>query len=56
MELMIKITKKEANQLRAMGVSNHTNGISHTWGHHKHYFLCESTRNLGLLKKIRQEV
>ena len=50
---MIKITKKEAEQLRKMGVSDKSNGISHTVGHHKHYYLCESPKNLELLCKIR---
>lgn len=50
---MIKITKKEADELRKMGVTNGTNGISHTIGHHKHYYLCESPRNLELLRQIR---
>lgn len=50
---MIKITKKEAIELRKMGVSDKTNGITHTYGHHKHYYLCESPRNLELLMRIR---
>ncbi len=50
---MIKITKEEAQQLRRMGVSDRVNGITHTYGHHKHYYLCESPRNLELLKRIR---
>lgn len=51
---MIKITKEEAKQLRQMGVSNNTNGISHTYGHTKHYYLCESSKNIQKLSKIRK--
>ena len=50
---VIKITKREAAQLRKMGVIIGTNGISHTYGHHKTYYLCESERNLECLKKLR---
>jgi hypothetical protein len=51
---MIKITKREAEQLREMGVKDNTNGISHTYGHHKHYYLCESLHNRQILSQIRK--
>ena len=51
---MIKISKKEANKLREMGVKNYHDGITHTWGHHKHYYLCESSENMKLLSQIRK--
>ncbi len=54
MIILIRITKEEVKKLREMGVSDRTNGISHTFGHHKHYYLCESETNLCLLKTIRK--
>lgn len=51
---LIKISKKEAERLRTMGVSNGRDGISHTWGHHRHYYLCESSHNMRKLAQIRK--
>ena len=51
---LIKISKKEAFKLRQMGVSDRRDGISHTWGHHKHYYLCESRQNLMALSQLRK--
>lgn len=50
---MVKITKKEAILLKKMGISIGTNGITHTYGHNKNYYLCESVHNLECLKKLR---
>lgn len=50
---VIRITKNEAIQLQKMGIVIGTNGISHTYGHHKTYYLCESVNNLECLKKLR---
>lgn len=54
MIILVRITKREAKELRKRGVSDNTNGISHTYGHNKHYYLCESLRNMTLLKTIRK--
>lgn len=52
---MIKISSEEAKELNKMGVKYGENGISHTYGHHKSYFLCESKKNLNLLNELRQK-
>lgn len=52
---MIKISKEEAKQLSKLGVVYGENGISHTHGHHQKYYLCESTKNLSILSKLRQQ-
>ena len=54
MKGLIKISKQEANKLRQMGVLDRRDGITHTWGHHRHYYLCESVRNMQLLGQIRK--
>lgn len=47
------ITKKEAIKLnKEYGVPYGEDGISHTCSR-RHYFLCESKRNLNALDKIR---
>ena len=51
---MIKISKDEAKKLRKLGVSDNKDGISHTWGHHRHYYLCESTKNMNCLAQVRK--
>lgn len=51
---MIKISKEEAMKLKTMGVSDKKDGISHTWGHHRHYYLCESLQNMQILAQIRK--
>lgn len=50
---VIRITKQEVIKLRNMGIEIGTNGISHTYGHHKTYYLCESSYNIECLKKLR---
>ena len=52
---MIKISKFEAKELNKMGVRYGENGISHTHGHNKNYFLTESKKNISLLDKLRKE-
>ena len=51
---LIRITKDEAKKLRKMGVCDRTNGISHTFSHHKHYYLCESEKNIACLQMLRK--
>ena len=53
--ILIKIRKEEAKKLNTLGVPYGENGISHTHGHHMHYYLCESKKNIGLLEKMRRE-
>lgn len=52
---MIKISSKEAKALAKMGVNYGENGISHTHSHNRHYFLCESKKNISILEKLRKE-
>ena len=52
---MIKISSNEAKKLSKLGVPYGENGISHTHGHHKHYYLCESKKNTSLLEKLRHQ-
>ena len=52
---LIKITKQEAKKLHELGVQYGENGISRTHNHQKHYFLCESKKNLGILNKLRNK-
>ena len=52
---MIKITKQEAKKLYELGVQYGENGISHTHNHKRHYFLCESKKNLNILNKLRKK-
>ena len=52
---MIKISSEEAKELNKMGVKYGENGISRTHGHKKHYFLCESKKNIGFLNGLRQK-
>lgn len=49
---MIKISCNEAKELNKLGIKYGENGISHTHGHHKHYYLCESEYNLRCLLNI----
>lgn len=50
---MIKISKEEALKLnKEYGVKFGENGISHTHGHHKNYYLTESEYNLRTLLKF----
>lgn len=50
---MIKISKEEALKLnKEHGVKFGENGISHTHGHHKNYYLTESEYNLRALLKF----
>ena len=50
---LIRIKKESAKQLNKMGVPFGEDGISRTKSHHhKHYFLCESEKNLRTLLTI----
>lgn len=51
---MIKITKKERDYLISQGVVCGTNGISRTYNHNKHWFMCESKHNMALLTNFRE--
>lgn len=53
---MISISKNETKWLREHGVKMGENGISRTHSHHVNYFLCESERNLELLKQYNDEI
>lgn len=50
---MIKINKKERDWLISKGVRCGTNGISRTYNHSKHWFLCESVDNMKLINSFR---
>ena len=52
---MIKISNEEAKKLNKLGVPYGENGISHTHSHHKHYFLCESKKNISMIEKLRKQ-
>jgi hypothetical protein len=52
---MIKISNFEAKKLNELGVNYGENGISHTYGHNRHYFLCESKKNMNMLEQLRQK-
>lgn len=52
---MIKIDKKERDWLVKNGVCTGNNGISRTYAHYKHYYLCESFKNLTLHDKYIAE-
>ena len=54
---IIKISKSEALELnKKYGVPYGEYGISHTWNKSKHYFLCESKKNISNLRKIRNKI
>lgn len=54
---MISITKNEMEYLtKECGVKFGENGISHTWGHRRHYFLCESRYNTKKLFEYRKRI
>ena len=50
---MVSISSKEAKELRKMGVKDGENGICHSHGHNKHYYLTETEKNLAKLAKLR---
>ena len=52
---MVKISKEEAKKLNALGIQYGENGISHTHSHNKHYFLCESKKNMYTLNELRKK-
>lgn len=52
---MIKISKKERDELIKLGVVTGENGISRTHSHNISYYLCESKFNLRLLNQIRNK-
>jgi hypothetical protein len=54
-KIIIPITKQEAEYLaNVKNVKFGENGISHTYGHHRHYYLCENRYNLCVLKEYRK--
>lgn len=54
MIILIKISKQEANILnKEFGVNFGAYGIYHTYTRYKKYYLCETSKNLKLLNKIR---
>ena len=53
MNFLIDITNKEAKLLRKLGVKDGENGICHSHGHNRHYYLTETEKNLTKLSKIR---
>lgn len=56
--ILVRISKDEKNYLVNHGVRFGTNGISHTCSCHskrRTYYLCESSYNMKLLKKYREE-
>jgi hypothetical protein len=52
---LIKISREESKLLSKLGVPYGENGISHTHGHKRNYYLCESRKNLSLLSQLRAE-
>ena len=54
---MIPISKKVMEVLtKEYGVQFGENGISRTYSHKHHYFLCESGKNLGFLKDYYKKI
>lgn len=54
---MISISKKTMEALvKDYGIKFGENGISRTFGHNHHYFLCESDKNLNKLKKYYKKL
>ena len=52
---IIKISKENAHKLnKEFGVPFGENGISTSKTNHKKYYLCESRKNLSLLKKLEK--
>ena len=54
--IIVLITKAEKEYLVSKGVPFGYAGISHTVGKHRTFYLCENTRNMGLLKKFRDKM
>ena len=54
---MVNISKNEAHRLHdEYGVKWKDDGISHTYSRNgKHYYLCESKKNLQLLQQLRSK-
>ena len=48
---MIKIDKKERDWLVNNGVRVGSEGVSRTYSHYKHYYLCENKHNMIMHKK-----
>lgn len=53
---MLRITEAEKRYLTTHGVGYGENGISHTYSHNQHYYICETPKNKELLKKYYAEV
>lgn len=54
---MIAITKKTMEALiKEYGLEFGENGISRTYGHNHHYYLCESYKNLDKLRKYYNKI
>lgn len=49
---ILKISKETAHELYGMGVPFGEGGISHSHTSNKKYYLCESRKNMKLLRKI----
>lgn len=49
--MMIKIDKKERDWLVNNGVRVGSEGVSRTYSHYKHYYLCENKHNMLMHKK-----
>ena len=57
MNLLKEISKEEAHVLnKEHGVSFGCYGISHTYTKHKKYYLCESSKNMQALNKVRSRM
>jgi hypothetical protein len=53
---LLRISKEEAKILyKEHNVPFGENGISHTWAKNRHYYLCESDKNMNKLEKIRRK-
>jgi len=52
---IVLITKNEMEYLtKVKGVPFRENGVSHTYGHHRTYYLCENKKNMKLLNEYRK--
>lgn len=49
---IVNISKRMAHKLHKLGVRFGEGGISHSHTSNKKYYLCESRRNLDLLKRL----
>lgn len=51
---IVKITKNEMEYLiKVKKVPFGENGVSHTYGHHRTYYLCENRNNMRYLNEYR---